>query len=138
MKVVINKCYGGFSISLEAARWMAERGHAHARDEVARHEKQDAWIKAFVATGKWPNDCSAEEIKWLEIDAKYRKEKHWYSGHDYERDDVLLVEAVETLGKKANGECAELVIVEIPDGTEYSIEEYDGLEHIAETHRTWG
>ena len=24
------------------------------------------------------------------------------------------------------------------DGIEYSIEEYDGMEHVAEAHRTWG
>jgi hypothetical protein len=30
-----------------------------------------------------------------------------------------------------------LEIVEIPDDVEYTIEEYDGLEHIAEKHRTW-
>lgn len=30
-----------------------------------------------------------------------------------------------------------LRIVEIPDGTDYIVGEYDGSEHIAETHRTW-
>jgi hypothetical protein len=28
-------------------------------------------------------------------------------------------------------------VVEIPDGTDYEISEYDGNEHIAEKHRTW-
>ncbi len=48
------------------------------------------------------------------------------------------MECVETLGEKSNGACAELKIVEIPDNVEYSIEEYDGNEHIAEVHRIWG
>jgi len=30
-----------------------------------------------------------------------------------------------------------LAIVEIPDDVEYTIEEYDGNEHVAEAHRTW-
>jgi hypothetical protein len=30
-----------------------------------------------------------------------------------------------------------LRIVEIPDGVEWHISEYDGIEHIAENHRTW-
>jgi hypothetical protein len=28
-------------------------------------------------------------------------------------------------------------VVEIPDGIEWSIQEYDGLEWVAEKHRTW-
>ena len=33
--------------------------------------------------------------------------------------------------------CAELKVVEIPDGVDYIITEYDGLEQIEETHRVW-
>jgi len=44
---------------------------------------------------------------------------------------------VEELGEKANGQCADLKIVEIPDDVEYEIEEYDGVEWVAENHRTW-
>jgi len=28
-------------------------------------------------------------------------------------------------------------VLEIPDDVEFTIEDYDGSEHIAETHRTW-
>ena len=31
-----------------------------------------------------------------------------------------------------------LKVVEIPDGIQYAVEEYDGVEWIAERHRTWG
>jgi len=30
-----------------------------------------------------------------------------------------------------------LKIVDIPDGVEWEIEEYDGMEWVAEKHRTW-
>ena len=33
---------------------------------------------------------------------------------------------------------AELKIVDIPDGVNWEVEEYDGNEWIAETHRRWG
>lgn len=55
-----------------------------------------------------------------------------------DRTDKLLIQVIEELGRDANGGCAELKIVEIPDGVEYEICEYDGNEHIAEMHRTWG
>ena len=54
-----------------------------------------------------------------------------------DRTDPDLIVAVETLGNKANGEYAELKIVEIPDNVEWEIAEYDGTEWVAEKHRTW-
>ena len=59
------------------------------------------------------------------------------SDHDIPREDPDLVRTVRDLGKKANDQFAELHIVEIPDGVLWEIEEYDGIEHIAEQHRTW-
>lgn len=54
------------------------------------------------------------------------------------RDDLWLVEVVEKMGEYANGSFASLSVVEIPDGVNWEIDEYDGIEHIAEVHRTWG
>lgn len=54
-----------------------------------------------------------------------------------ERDDSTLIEVIEELGPMAYGDCSELKIVEIPDGVEWTIEEYDGKEWISEVHRTW-
>ena len=60
-----------------------------------------------------------------------------FSCRDIQRDDKDLIEIVEQLGNLANGSCAELKIVEIPDGVEWTIHEYDGSEWVAEAHRTW-
>jgi hypothetical protein len=91
-KVVINRCFGGFSISQEAVNRLAK------------------------LKGVLPEDIDS---------------------YDLERDDPLLVQVVEELKEKANGSCAYLNIVEIPDEVEFIIEEYDGSEHVAEKHRTW-
>ena len=53
------------------------------------------------------------------------------------RDDPILIQVVEQLGKLAEDALAELKIVEIPNGIEWQIEEYDGKEWVAECHRTW-
>lgn len=87
MKVVINCCYGGFSLS----------------------EKAMELYKQLSG-----NDC-----------------------YEIYRDDPNLVEVVEILGSEADGTHAQLKIVDIPDGINYTIEEYDGIEHVAEVHRTW-
>ena len=56
---------------------------------------------------------------------------------DIDRTDPLLIECVETLGKEANGACAYLKVIEIPDGIDYEVSEYDGLESVEERHRSW-
>ena len=47
------------------------------------------------------------------------------------RTDPRLIECVRTLGEEANGNCASLRIVEIPnDCTDWEINDYDGVETI--------
>ena len=144
MEIVINKCWGGFSISVAAAKFMAKRGHKQAAAEVAEWEIKKTWVKQFKKTGKWPEEAKYE-IGSLEIDIKYNNPPHFFGygyiegfSGGYERTDPVLVEAVENLGKKANGSHAFLSVVEIPDGVEYEIENYDGRESIHEKHQSWG
>lgn len=56
---------------------------------------------------------------------------------DMSRDDPYLISVIKELGDKANGSYAELKIVEIPADVDWTIEEYDGSEWVAEKHRTW-
>ena len=59
------------------------------------------------------------------------------SAYDIPRNDPLLVEIVEAEPERASGFCASLKVVEIPNDVEWTIEEYDGIEWVAEKHRTW-
>ena len=54
-----------------------------------------------------------------------------------ERNNPILVEIVEQLGEAADGNYAELKVVEIPDDVQWLIQDYGGDEWIAEKHRTW-
>jgi len=60
-----------------------------------------------------------------------------FSHHSIDRCDPTLVDIVRSMGERANDRYSRLKIVEIPDGVEYFIQEYDGMEWIAESHRTW-
>ncbi len=109
MKIVINKCYGGFSISKEAAEFMAKRGNKQAKAELRANKKE--W---------YGYGCSS----------------NGYMGYD--RTDPDLVAAVEKLGDKANGNSAQLEVVNIPDNIKWEITDYAGIERVDECHRSWG
>ena len=57
--------------------------------------------------------------------------------YDICRADSALVQVVEEMGEASFGWAADLKIVEIPEDVDWYIHEYDGLEHVAERHRTW-
>jgi hypothetical protein len=59
----------------------------------------------------------------------------WY--WDIPRDCPHLIAMVEENKQEHKYRFAELKIVEIPDDVEWQIEEYDGLEWVAEKHKTW-
>lgn len=74
---------------------------------------------------------SESAIEWLQ-----ERGADW-TNDDPARDDPLLVECVEALGEEASGSFADLQIVEIPEGVDWQIEDDDGVEWVAEEHRTW-
>ena len=49
-----------------------------------------------------------------------------------------LVRVVEEMGTLADTHVSKLAIVEVPEGVEWEIAEYDGFEWVAEKHRRWG
>jgi hypothetical protein len=89
-KIVINVCFGRFSLSMAAL------------DEYIK-------IKKLNNISEW----------------------------DIDRDDPVLVDIVERLGENASDNFASLRIVEIPNDVDWQIADYDGYEHVEETHRMW-
>ena len=117
MKVIINRDFGGFGLSDKAFEKLLERkGVAF---ESVRSDKYD--MVHYYAQGH------ADD------------EEHYLSPYDYyhDRADADLIAIVEEMGEEANGNYASLDIIEIPDGVDWQVEEYDGSEWIAEKHRTW-
>ena len=53
------------------------------------------------------------------------------SGRSLLRHEKILINVIETLGKEANGFCADIEVEDI-EGNQYIIDEYDGREHVVE------
>lgn len=163
MKVVINRCFGGFGLSHEALLWLAERGSPvvelntfaeyYGADEFGMVEYCDYenWngetdlprtmmtVEEYHArrSGGSLSQVTVFQDRIVYYDDKLPGIEEYDEGRAAVRRHPDLVDCVEALGAAAFGPCAELVVIEIPDGTEYVISEYDGNEHIAEKHRTW-
>jgi hypothetical protein len=134
-KIVINKCYGGFGLSNEAIELYAKYKKIKLYPEINKFNSITWWIVPKNKRVK-PINCGKVSLDEMSIYNK-QYEKQTLDPHSIERNDKWLVKAVETLGEKANGNCANLEIIEIPDDVKWEIDEYDGMETICEKHRKW-
>lgn len=117
-KIAINRCFGGFGLSDAAfERLLARKGIAFEKVKGESSFMGDSYYKA----GHVGDD------------------EHYLSEYSFceDRADPDLIAVIEEMGKEAEGWAADIAIVEIPVDVKWHIHEYDGLEHVAEDHRTW-
>lgn len=139
MKIAINIKHGGFGLSPKAlATYMKAKGKScfFFQGELIDSE--------YVYT---PIDIERDEVSYfytpftVSNPNDYIKTKNneniYINEWEIPRNDPDLISVIEQMGSNANGRCAELKIVEIPDDVDWIIQEYDGLEWVAEKHRTW-
>jgi hypothetical protein len=111
-KIVINTSFGEFCLSHEAFLRLRTLGQQDALQEVDH-------------AAYWPIAAAAREPQFNRC------------GVSIARNDEKLIRVVEELKQRANGHCASLKIVSIPDGVEWQISTSGGVEHVSEVHRTW-
>lgn len=118
MKVAINRCFGGFSLSEKAF-------------ELLLAKKGIPFEKQYSGSKLVGNEYF--------VAGHLGQKEHYISDYEYceNRSDPDLIAVIEELGREANGWAADLVVVDIPDDVKWHIHEYDGIEYVAENHRTW-
>ena len=138
MKIVINKCFGGFGLSEAAYEWLIARGIPVQKYIEQKRGDDGFFLPEPRNDGRIIFDDLNNNDSELSASVQLLGRRYWDTWISLERADPLLVECVETLGEDANGKFADLAIVTIPDDVDYEIDDYDGQESIHEKHRTWG
>ena len=146
MKVVINAQYGGFGLSDKAYEKLIEWGVpvqkyiGQERGDDGRYLPQPANDGEVIFDNELIKQGEDDSHDRLYHAYKHKASiisRYWDSWTRESRSHPLIIKVVETLGESANGRCADLKIVEIPDDVEWEVDEYNGFEHIAEKHRIW-
>ena len=140
MKIVINTCFGGFGLSHKAVMRYAEIKGISLYPWIDAITRKIYGAEAVVGSNKLLTCYSTVPLDGLPLNKEGEpvlpRDAYW-SYRDIPRDDPSLIQVVKELGAEANGEYAELSVVEIPDDVAWDIDEYDGNEHVAEQHQTW-
>ena len=129
MKVVINTCHGGFSLSHKGEqRYLELSGQRaywyvmpiYSRQEFIRVDNIDD-IKPIHNCWCTTSDQGAVLYDYPD-DVFYSRK--------LERNDPILVQVVKELGKDASSPFSNLEVVDIEKGRWFKIDEYDGYENI--------
>lgn len=139
MKIVINRCYGGFGLSDKACEMIMKRkGLSCFRYKLTKLEYKDG-VNEYTRCESFNNNDLFTHYQTIDLGEKVDElpnETYWWHGK-IKRTDPDLIAVVEELGDEANGLYAELKIVEIPDNIDWELDNYDGIETIHEVHRSW-
>lgn len=139
MKIVINACHGGFGLSDEAVvRYHEIKGLPLW---VTKDKEYDSISHYWTVPESERIEESGDKFYKMTMDERQSYNEKWreqtFSVYDIERTDPVLVQVVNELGDLVNSRYSELKIVDIPDDVNWEIAEYDGVEWVAEVHRTW-
>ena len=146
MKVVINKCYGGFGLSQKAVKMLFKMNSTaidkrplkeyFGKEPIPDFENAKSYTgeKKYVFDGEHYYETFMNYVLFDKEYAYFLKSEYGFRNF---RSHPDLIKVVEELGEEANGNHAELAVVEIPDDIEYEIDDYDGMESIHEKHRSW-
>lgn len=116
MKIVLNKCHGGFGVSTEVFKYLIEKKN-WVVGENGKICESDALGERYYFN--YDMGCSDLEF----------------------RSNPDLIEAIEHIGvDKASGAYSKLEIIYVPDWKEIELEitDYSGMEKLQEVSKCWG
>ena len=137
MKILLNKCFGGFHVSADAYKLYCEKKgiDCYFYNENSWNTLQ-RWT--FEKAQKDPYCYCVSKDLGNCVDYNTLSNYIIKSPRAYDlRTDKTWIEVVEELGDKVNTWASDIRVIEIPDGIEYEIDDYDGIETVYEKRRCW-
>jgi len=141
VKIVINRSYGGFSLSDTAYEKLIERGIPVKKFEYSYSAiKEEADDHDVVIFDRHLDDPPVDEFESANRDAfhEFETNRYWDQWSRHRRSHPLLVSVILELGTAAAGAHADLEVIEIPDDVKFVICGDYGREYCAEERRVWG
>lgn len=138
MKIVINSCFGGFSLSPKAIAEFYKR-----KGRECHFFTQPDFKGKYIPVDPDSKTCisqmmlAAFDVADPDVEEDDFWQNHYLDSRPDDRTDPDLVAVVDQLGDEAGGSCAQLKVIEIPDGTNWEIAEYYGVESVHEVHASW-
>lgn len=141
-RIVVNRKHGGFGLSPKAERRYLEltgkECYFYKQTKYKHCDNEDEYSLISEDEAAKTMFCYTLTKNFGNVKKKLPKNnKYWWYDGDLERTDPILIQVIEELGEEADGPCAKLEIVTIPDDVDWEIDEYDGYESIHEKHRSW-
>lgn len=146
MKIILNKGYGGFSVSPKAHKLYAERLGKELfyyichwdEHRIVYYEKVS--YEEFSRKNSLFYMYSFKDLGDKAFERLERNDESILNLDEHHREDPLLIEIVEELGEEASGFAGTLRVVEIPDefaNGNYDIDDYDGWETLHMKVQVW-
>ena len=136
MKIILNKCYGGFRVSKQGYLLYAKKKGLplcayECNSNTGLYEKvsieNHGGFGIYYFLKDFGDSFSPNEEDW----------RHEVYLNDKHRTDPVLIEVIEEIGDLAIDIASCLVVVDIPDGMNFTIDYYDGYEELHEATPIW-
>ncbi len=137
MKLVINNCYGGIGLSLISKIHLAHKKGIEVYPYKTSFFDFENGTQVYQKILK-PEESESSSVRLLtqeQLQDKFvceidRRPDEWTFDIDNHRTDKDLISVIEEDGELANDRYSKLAIVEIPEGFDYKISDYDGVETV--------
>lgn len=140
-RVVINSTHGGFGLSDAGVKRYLELQGIECWPSADSKLGHKTWWLVPPGPERMDREMGADTWKSMTLSERQAHNNLYnrqvFRDRKIDRDDPYLIKVVQELGSAASGKYADLKIVEFPDDVNWYIEEYDGIEWVAEQHRTW-